>query len=136
MLLRPSCDIIKINKNRPKIVTKTSLKSTPQLGSIWEPTCLHFGRVWGAKLGQDGTKSLQKSIFKLIKKIITFWIALGIDFYGFWPPTWPPRGGENVWIFALGTLLGASWGDLGAQMAPRPLQNEILDDFCPQLARF
>ena len=125
---------LKNTKKGSNIHQKTPIKSTPQLGSIWEPTWLHFGRVWGAKLGQDGTKSLQKSIFKSIKKIITFRIALGMDVYRFWPPTWPPRGGENVWIFALGTLLGASWGDLGAKMAPRPFQNEILHDFCPQLA--
>ena len=119
LLLRPCCDMIKINKNRAMIVTKITLKSTPQLGSIWEPTWLHFGRVWGAKLGQDGTKSLQKSIFKLIKKIITFRIALGIDFYRFWPPTWPLRGGENVWIFALGTLLGRPWGQDGPKTPPK-----------------
>ena len=40
-----------INKNRPNILQKTVLKSMLQLGSILEPTWLHFGRVLGAKMG-------------------------------------------------------------------------------------
>ena len=46
---------------------------------------------WGGFGGQDGTKSLQKSIFKSIKKLFTFQIALGIDFGRFWAPTWTPK---------------------------------------------
>ena len=40
----------KFNKIGAKIPSKTSVKSTSQLGSILEPTWLHFGRVLGAKL--------------------------------------------------------------------------------------
>ena len=48
-----------------------------QLGSILEG----FG---GSRWGQVGTKSHPTSIFKSIKKMITFWIALGTDFDRFW----------------------------------------------------
>ena len=41
----------KINKIGAKSPSKIVRKSTAQLASIWEPTWLHFGRVWGAKLG-------------------------------------------------------------------------------------
>ena len=44
-MLRPQ-----INKKFAKSLSKTALKSPPQLASILEPTWLHFGRVWGAKL--------------------------------------------------------------------------------------
>ena len=44
-MLRPQ-----INNKCAKSPSKTALKSTPQLASILEPTWLHFGRVWGAKL--------------------------------------------------------------------------------------
>ena len=39
-----------INQNGAKSPSKTARKSTPQLASILEPTCLHFGKVLGAKL--------------------------------------------------------------------------------------
>ena len=38
-----------IHKKRPSIFQKIALKSMLQLGSILEPTWLHFGRVLGAK---------------------------------------------------------------------------------------
>ena len=41
----------KINKNRPNIVQKTTLKTMPQFGWILVPMWLHFGRIWGAKMG-------------------------------------------------------------------------------------
>ena len=63
-----SCYVEMFDKNGSNILPKTALKSTPQLGSILEPTWLHFGRVWGAKLGPSRTKSLQKSSQKVIKK--------------------------------------------------------------------
>ena len=43
--------VVKNRKNDAKILSKTAFKSTPQLASIWEPTWLHFGGVWGSKLG-------------------------------------------------------------------------------------
>ena len=47
----------KINKNRSKIHHKTAPKSTPQLASILEPIWLHFGRVLGANLARNRSKS-------------------------------------------------------------------------------
>ena len=41
----------KIDKNRSNILQKTASKSMLQLGSILEPTWLHFGRVLGVKIG-------------------------------------------------------------------------------------
>ena len=99
-----------INKKRPNIHQKTPLKSTPQLGSILAPTWLHFGRFWEPKWGQVGTKLLQNSIFKSIKKLITFQIALGTDFDRFWAPKWAPIGWQNFHFLASFSLLGPSWG--------------------------
>ena len=42
---------LKINKIRPNILQKTTVKTMPQLGWIWMPTYLYFWWVLGAKLG-------------------------------------------------------------------------------------
>ena len=155
----------KFNKNGAKIPSKTTVKSTSQLGSILEPTWLHFGRVLGAKLeprwhqiapkvdskkyekknqnldatfdqflsqlgsilggfgdpswGQVDTKSLRKSILKLIIKMITFRIALGTDFDRFSAPRWAPRGGPRNHFSRFLGLLGPSWGQDGPKIPPR-----------------
>ena len=91
----------KINKNGAKIPSKRSVKSTP--------TCIDFGTnlapFWEGFGSQVGTKSLPKSMHKDIKKMITFWIALGTDFglqHG-------PVGGEKrVPFWASFSLLGPS----------------------------
>ena len=46
----------KINKNRPNILLKTTLKTIVQLGSILEPTWVYFGRFWVPSWSQVGTK--------------------------------------------------------------------------------
>ena len=43
---------------------KTNLKTTPQFGSILEPTWPHFGRVLGAKMGPSWFKMGPKIEFK------------------------------------------------------------------------
>ena len=85
----------------------------PQLGVYGGAKALHFRTLlfffWGSRWGQVGTKSLQKSIFKLIIKTITFRIALGADFDRFWAPKWPPRGGPRNQFSTFFELLGPSW---------------------------
>ena len=75
-----------------------------------KPTWLHFGRVLGAKLEPSW---LQKSIQKISKKIITFWISFGLR---------RPRGSNEP---GFGALVG-SWSHLGAKMASRALQEEAV----------
>ena len=100
-----------------------------QLGSI-------LGGFWEPSWSQVGTKSLQKSIPKVIKKTITISMASGWIFDRFWPPTCLPRGGPRIDFSRSWGLLGPPWGHLGAKMAPRPPQTPprgllgaILDDF-------
>ena len=114
-----SCYIENSIKNGPNIDQKTALKPTLQLGSILEPTWLHFGRVLGSKMRPSWTKSLQKSIFKSIRKIIMFRIALGTDFSRFWAPTWLPRGGPRNHFWRFFGLLEPSWGQDGPKTLPR-----------------
>ena len=107
-------------QNRANNLQKTGLKSTLQLGSILEPTWLHFGTFLDAKTGQDGTQSFQKCVSESIQKMITFCIALGTDFDRFWASTWLPRGGPrnhfSTFLLALGPVLGPR----GPQDPPRP----------------
>ena len=58
-----------INKKRPNIHQKTPLKSTPQLGSILAPTWLHFGEVFGAKMGLSWHQVGPKLDFQIDQKI-------------------------------------------------------------------
>ena len=80
-----------------------------QLGSI-------LGWFWEPSWHQVGTKSLQKSIWKFIKK------NQKLIFGGFWPPTPTSKGVQRNGFWS-------SWGDLGAKMAPRPLQEGLGTDF-------
>ena len=58
----------KVDKNRLNILLKTASKSMLQLGSILEPTWLHFGRVFWvknvAKLAPIGSKNRSKKRYK------------------------------------------------------------------------
>ena len=62
----------KIYKNRPNILQKTAPKSMLQLGSILEPTWLHFGRVLGAKMGPSWLQMAPKIDPKNAQKMINF----------------------------------------------------------------
>ena len=125
----------KFYKKRTHIHQKTPLKSRPQLASILEPTWLHFGKVLGAMLGQLGTKSLQKPVHKIIRKMITICVASGSVFGRFWGPTWRPKmaGFRPKWgdaikhqPFSVGLLL--FWFHLGAKMIPGTLQDRPPQD--------
>ena len=135
-----------INKHGPKINHKTALKSTPQLGSILEPTWLHFGRVWGSKMGPSWTKSLQKSIFKSIKKLSLSESLLGPIFIDFGLQNRPQEGAPEITF----RHFFSSWSHLGPKIPqdlPKSPQDppqehpglpntSILEDFAPQLDGF
>ena len=109
----------------PTSIKKTSLKSIPQLVSILVPTWLHFGRVLGGDGSQVGTKSLQKSIQRMIKKMITFWMALETDFDQFWLQLGGVKRGpleaQFLTFFALGPHLSWSWPPNPPMTPPRSL---------------
>ena len=58
-----------INKKHSNIDQKTPLKSTPQLGSILEPTWLHFGEVLEAKMGPSWHQIAPKLDLQIDQKI-------------------------------------------------------------------
>ena len=110
----------KTNKNCVKIASKTALKSTPQLGSIFAPLWHNLGGFGRPRWGQDGTKSFQKLISKSIKKMITFRIALETNFERFGDPTWPPRGVTFVYKFKHLRFSGPSWAQDVPKTHPSP----------------
>ena len=91
-----------------------------QLGSI-------LVGFWGPRWGHAGTKSFQKSIFKSIKKMFIFLIALGIDFDRFWAPTRECWGGESSPFSDPFSFFLVSWGLLG----PRWPQDPSRDKYSP-----
>ena len=70
----------KINKNRPNILQKTTLKTMPQLGWILVPTWLHFGRILGAKMAPSWVLIALKLKSKNYQKKDDLLNALKIDF--------------------------------------------------------
>ena len=100
-----------------------------QLGSI-------LRRFWGPRWSQVGTQSLQNSISKSIKKLITFRIPLGTDFKRFWAPTWPQLGPPRR-PHERGSRSGsrsriASWPPLCLTSRPEPHFGTILMPTWPQ----
>ena len=118
-----SCCGKKSIKMVPTSFQKQPSNQHPNLNRFWSQLGTILGGLWGPRWSQDGTKSLQQSIFKTIKKMITFWIASRSIFDRFWEPKWLPNGRNQRLQFgafwALGGLLGPRW----AKMAPRPLQD-------------
>ena len=125
-----------MNKNDANILPKTSLKSTPKLGSILDPTWHHFGRVLGAKMGPSWHQIASKINLQNDQKMITFWIASKSIFGRFWSQNGPQMGVTNVYILEHFGLLGVSWAQDGPKTPPRRPPAPILDDFDPQLGRF
>ena len=123
----------------PRSLQKQLSNQHPNLDRFW----IQLGPIWGGFGGprwdQVGTKSLQKSIFKTIKKTITSRIALGTDFDRFQAPTWPPRGVTFIDRFPLFWFLGPSWRQDDAktpQEAPRGAQDSLQDRFWNHLGGF
>ena len=83
--------------------------SWPQVGQRWP----HVGSKW-----------CQKSIHKDIKHI-TLRIALKSIFDRFWPPRWPPRGGQNFHFWGLETILEPSWPPDPPRGLPRCSQHPL-----------
>ena len=125
----------------PRACQKQFSNQHPNLHLIWSQLASILGGFWEPSWSQVGTKSLQKSIQKDIKKMITFWIALGSNFHGFWPPFGSQDGAQNPHLGAkigprppkVGTKIGSK-PQLGAKMAPRPSQDTSRDLFWMILA--
>ena len=129
----------KFNKKRSKIHKKHLSNQHSNLHRFWSQLGPILGRFWKPKWGQDGTKSLQKSILESIKKTITPRVALGTNFERFWAPTWPPRGVTFVYKFEHLKVLVPSWAPRPTQdlpRPPRPSQEPPKTNFRPQVHRF
>ena len=112
-----SCCCKKSMKSYTKIPSKTVFKSTPQVGSIWEPTLAHFGKVWGARMGPNWHQIVTKIKFRINQKTKTFRIDLDTNFGRILDPEMAPSRGAQKSLFEVLPL----WGHLGAKMmAPRP----------------
>ena len=95
----------------------------PNLKRFWSQLGTILGGFGGPRWSRDGSKSLQQSIFKTIKKMITFWIASRSIFDGFGEPKSLPNGRNRSLHFGAFWGLGGLFGPRWAKMAPRPLQD-------------
>ena len=114
-----SCCGKKSIKMVPTSFQKQPSNQHPNLNRFWSQLGSILGGFGGPSWGQVGTKSLRKSILKLIIKMITFRIALGTDFDRFSAPRWAPRGGPRNHFSKFLGLLGPSWGQDGPKIPPR-----------------
>ena len=131
-----SCCSKKSIKLVPTSIKNQLSNQHPNLHRFWSQLGPIWGWVWEPRWGQVGTKSLQKSIFKTIKKMITFRIASRSIFGWFWAQNGPQMGVTNVYILEHFGLLGVSWAQDGPKTPPRRPPAPILDDFDPHLGRF
>ena len=104
---------LSFNKNGAKILSKTTVKSTSQLGSMLLPTWLHFGGAWGAKLEPSWLQMASKIDLPRDPKnddiLDRSWDRFLKDFG---PQPGRQRGPTNqlfATCFALGALLGPRW---------------------------
>ena len=81
-----SCYVENLIKMLPTSFQKQLSNQHPNLNRFWSQLGTNLGGFWGPRWSQDGTKSLQQSIFKTIKKMITFWIASRSIFDRSWEP--------------------------------------------------
>ena len=110
-------------KIKPTSFQKQLSNQHSNLHRFWSQLRRILGGFWEPRWGQVGTKSLPKSIFKVIIKMITFRIALGTDFDRFSAPRWAPRGGPRNHFSRFLGLLGPSWGQDGPKTPPRTPQD-------------
>ena len=103
----------------PTSFQKQASNQQPNLNRFWSQLGSILEGFGAPSWGQVGTKSLRKSILKLIIKMITFRIALGTDFDRFSAPRWAPRGGPRNHFSRFLGLLGPSWGQDGPKIPPR-----------------
>ena len=116
-------------KNVSNILPKLASKTMLQIGSIWEPTWLHFGRVLGTKLVPSWYQIAPKIDPKTYKKNDPIFDPLWTDFWWILAPTWHPNGRTQRCCF--GQLLA-----LGALLAPRPAQDASQRHLGTDFARF
>ena len=67
----------------------------------------------------------------MIKKMITFWMALETDFNQFWLQLGGVQGGPSGVRRGTFWLLFGSWAPLGPPTPPGPLQEASWDRFWP-----
>ena len=86
-------------KNGPTPIKKHLSNQKPNLHRFWSQLGSILARFWEPCWDQLGTKSLQKSVHKMVRKIITIWMASGSTFDRFWAPTWRPKmcGFRSKW---------------------------------------
>ena len=102
--------------------------SWPQVGSSWCQVGLKLASSWaqvGPRWPHAGSKWRQKSIHENMSKNITFRIALNSIFDRFWPPRWPPRGGQNFHFWGLETILEPTWPPDPPRGLPRYSQDPL-----------
>ena len=116
----------------PRSLPKQVSNQHPNLHRFWSQLDSILGGFGEPSWSQVGTKSLQKSIPKMIKKTITISMASGWIFDSFGLQKGSPRGPPELTFRGL----RASWGRLGAKMAPRPLQEGLRDRFSPIFGGF
>ena len=83
-----------------------------QVGSSWGQVGLKLPLSWaqvGSRWPHVDSKWRPKSISENMPKNITFRIASKTVFDRFWPPTWPPREGQNFHFSGLKAVLEPSW---------------------------
>ena len=90
----------------PRAFQKHLSNQHPNLHRFWNQLGSILGGLWEPSWSQVGTKSLQKSIPKVIKITITISMASGWIFDRFWLPTCLPRGGPRMELSRFGGLLG------------------------------
>ena len=96
------------------------VSSWPQVGSSWPQVGLKLAQD-GLMLAPNGVKNRSIKIWKNI----TFRIALKSIFDRFWPPRWPPRGGQNFHFWGLETILEPSWPPDPPRGLPRCSQHPL-----------
>ena len=107
----------------PTSFQKQLSKQHSNLHRFWSQLVSILGAFGVPRWGQVGSKWLQKSIPKTIKKMITFWIASRSIFDGFWAQLGPQEGKA---IFGFWSIF-RSWSPLGPKSPPRPLQEASWD---------
>ena len=126
----------KTDKKLLNILLKTASKSMLQLGSILEPTWLHFGRVLGVKMWPSWLQLALKIDPKNDTKNDHLLYRLKIDFWWILGPNLVPKRGKHYSDFG-------AFFDLGALLGPRcplnsskrPLGSDFTD-FGLQLGSF
>ena len=121
MFFAPSampCRAKKSTKMLPRAFQKHLSNQHPNLHRFWNQLGSILGGFWEPSWSQVGTKWLQKSIPKTMKKSSPSGSLLGAIFWNFRPQHASQEGGPEIDF----RRFFASWGHLGAKMAPRPPQ--------------